>query len=251
MASKLNEQQKILQISQERRAACKVLIVNRDSLSSGILANALMHDIRCDAEATHSGDLLRVLGTSDSALVIISADLGSRSGNGFDLAARVSAAYPDIPIVLLLDDATREAVIRAFHSGARGVFSREQSITELIDCVEHVRKGLMWAGQEVSDVFLEAFRNLPTPSTLTGDESRNLTRRELQVVQCAARGKSNRAIAGELCLSEHTVKNYLFRAFEKLGVTSRVELLFHLTVRGQTLGPPMPELDSRPEGVLP
>ena len=49
-----------------------------------------------------------------------------------------------------------------------------------------------------------------------------------QVVHCAARGKTNKAIASELCLSEHTVKNYLFKAFEKLGVSSRVELLFYL-----------------------
>jgi two-component system nitrate/nitrite response regulator NarL len=56
-------------------------------------------------------------------------------------------------------------------------------------------------------------------------------------VQCAAKGKTNRAIANELGLSEHTVKNYLFRAFEKLGVSSRVELLFYLTVRGHRFSP--------------
>jgi DNA-binding NarL/FixJ family response regulator len=39
--------------------------------------------------------------------------------------------------------------------------------------------------------------------------------------------------ASELGLSEHTAKNYLFRAFEKLGVQNRVELLFYLTSRGQ------------------
>jgi DNA-binding NarL/FixJ family response regulator len=54
------------------------------------------------------------------------------------------------------------------------------------------------------------------------------------VVKCAARGKTNKSIAAELGLSEHTVKNYLFRAFEKLGVSSRVELLFYLTVSGHT-----------------
>jgi DNA-binding NarL/FixJ family response regulator len=53
-------------------------------------------------------------------------------------------------------------------------------------------------------------------------------------VQCAAKGKTNKAIASELGLSEHTVKNYLFRAFDKLGVSSRVELLFYLTLRGHT-----------------
>jgi predicted transcriptional regulator len=55
--------------------------------------------------------------------------------------------------------------------------------------------------------------------------------------QAAARGKTNKVIASELGLSEHTVKNYLFRAFDKLGVSNRVELLFYLTSRGQTAEP--------------
>ena len=65
-----------------------------------------------------------------------------------------------------------------------------------------------------------------------------LTARELQVVQYAARGKTNKAIASELYLSEHTVKNYMFRAFEKLHVSNRVELLFYLAARGHPFGPP-------------
>ena len=81
-------------------------------------------------------------------------------------------------------------------------------------------------------------------------ESSPLTLRELEVVKCAARGKTNKVIASELSLSEHTVKNYLFRAFEKLGVSNRVELLFYLTSRGHTFGAvraddPEPDLKSR------
>jgi DNA-binding CsgD family transcriptional regulator len=53
----------------------------------------------------------------------------------------------------------------------------------------------------------------------------------MQVVRAATSGKTNKAIASELHLSEHTVKNYLFRAFEKLGVFNRVELPFYLSTR--------------------
>jgi DNA-binding CsgD family transcriptional regulator len=52
--------------------------------------------------------------------------------------------------------------------------------------------------------------------------------RELEVAEHAAQGQRNKQIAYELRLSEHTVKNYLFRIFEKLGVSSRFELLFLL-----------------------
>ena len=58
----------------------------------------------------------------------------------------VSRAYPEILIIMLLDQPDRESVISAFRCGARGVFSRRQDISEFIDCIEHVRKGGIWAG---------------------------------------------------------------------------------------------------------
>src|SRR5207249_5359962 len=56
-----------------------------------------------------------------------------------------------------------------------------------------------------------------------------LSKREIQVAEAAAQGQTNKQIAGALRLSEHTVKNYLFRIFEKLGVSNRMELLFFLS----------------------
>jgi DNA-binding NarL/FixJ family response regulator len=235
------EQEKVLEIARHEVAAFRAAIVGRDSLTSGLLADALVHNLRCDVVATRRSDLLRVLGTSRVALVIISADLNSIAGAGFDLASAVSSAYPETPIVILMDGPANDLVIRAFRCGARGVFNPQDSMSELIDCVEHVRKGSIWAGKEVTDCFLEAFRSIPAPSALTKDDSSGLTRRELQVVQCAATGKTNKAIASKLLLSEHTVKNYLFKAFGKLGVSSRVELLFYLATREHFLAKPREE----------
>jgi len=62
-----------------------------------------------------------------------------------------------------------------------------------------------------------------------------LTPREEQVVALVADGLSNRQIAHELQLSEHTVKKYLFRIFEKLGISSRVELVLYAVNHGGTL----------------
>ena len=60
--------------------------------------------------------------------------------------------------------------------------------------------------------------------------------REEQVVGLVAEGLSNREIARELQLSEHTIKKYLFRIFDKLGISTRVELVLYAVSNGKTVG---------------
>jgi DNA-binding NarL/FixJ family response regulator len=110
-------------------------------------------------------------------------------------------------------------------------------VAEFLDCVEHVRKGFIWAGALETTLLLDAIKCIPSPDIAMASASSPLTERELDVVRHAAIGKTNKVIAAELKLSEHTVKNYLFRAFEKIGVSNRVELLFYLTLKGHSLGP--------------
>jgi DNA-binding NarL/FixJ family response regulator len=203
-------------------------------MSSDLLASSLVRDRICEATAISSSDLLPALTANEVDLVVIGAEFNSKSGTGFDLANSVCRGYPKVRVVILLNETTQELVINAFRSGARGVFSRQQPLTDFADCVEHVRKGFIWAGRHETSALLEAFKCIPAPNVLTAISSPSLTARELQVSQYAAKGKTNKAIASELNLSEHTVKNYLFRAFDKLGVSSRVELLFYLTIPGHT-----------------
>jgi two-component system, NarL family, nitrate/nitrite response regulator NarL len=238
ISSKLSREQnedKVVTIDQDAGPVFRILIVDRDSMSSDLLASALVHDRRCDAAAIQASELMESLSVCNIDLVIIAAELTSATESGFDLACRVRRTCPNTHTLILLTRITHASVINAFRSGAHGVFSRQQSVAEFLDCVEHVRKGFIWAGRQETKLLLDAFKNIPAPSMVTATDSPALSTRELQVVQYAARGKTNKSIAGTLGLSEHTVKNYLFRAFEKLGVSSRVELLFYLTIRGHTL----------------
>jgi two-component system nitrate/nitrite response regulator NarL len=232
----MSKGEKIVKVIPDARPAFRVLIVDRDSMSSDLLADALVRDRRFQAAAISSSDLLHKLANGEVDLVVIAADIDSKSTSGFDLADSVCRAHPNTCIVILLNHTTHESVINAFRSGARGVFCRQQPMAEFLECIEHVRKGFIWAGRQETNSLLEAFKNIPAPNLTTAKDSPTLTARELQVVQYAAKGKTNKTIANELGLSEHTVKNYLFRAFDKLGVTSRVELLFYLTIRGHTFG---------------
>jgi two-component system, NarL family, nitrate/nitrite response regulator NarL len=246
ISAKSPRRENVVRIARQGSVAGRVLIVDRDSMSGDLLANALVRDTGYEAAVVQAPELLGALAASDADLVVIGAEVNLKSGTGFDLAQSVALAHPNIAIVMLLTRANHASVINAFRSGARGVFSRQQSMSEFLDCVEHVSKGFIWAGRSETDFLLSAVRNIPSPSVLTAIDSPRLTARELEVVQYASIGKTNKMIAGELGLSEHTVKNYLFRAFEKLGVSSRIELLFYLTVRGHTLNAAKSE-DAAPE----
>jgi DNA-binding NarL/FixJ family response regulator len=168
-------------------------------------------------------------------VVIISADIDSRPGAGYPIVQSISNTHPAVPIVIIIEQGSKEATISALRAGARGIFNRQQPLEEFTACLRHVRNGSLWAGPEETSFLLSALKELPSVGKLDEFESCSLTTREMQVVRAAGSGKTNKAIANELRLSEHTVKNYLFRAFEKLGVSSRVELLFYLTTRGRGL----------------
>lgn len=216
--------------------AFRILVVGREALTVYLLAEALGRSPEYDASAITSSQLPSAIVAAKPDLVVISADLSTSQRHGMEVVSTVTRKYPGIAIIVLLDEPNRESVIRAFRSGARGVVSDLQSTAELLACIEHVRSGGIWAARTEADYLLEALRSIPAPSLPASSSSAALTKRESQVVRCAAQGKTNKTIANELSLSEHTIKNYLFRAFEKLGVSSRVELLFYLTTQGQSFG---------------
>lgn len=234
ISPKLLKRENVVRIGQQGCASLRVFIVDRDSMTSDLLATALARDSGFESAVIQAGDLLSALSASDVNLVVIGAEIDLKPGNGFNLALSVARAHPGVSIVILLNNTSHDSVITAFRSGARGVFSRQLPMSEFLDCVERVGKGFIWAGPAETAHLLSAMKSIPSPNMMTDADSATLTARELQVVQYAATGKTNKMIAGELGLSEHTVKNYLFRAFEKLGVSSRIELLFYLTMRGHT-----------------
>lgn len=215
--------------------AFRILVVARDAMSGHLLAEALGKATAYHARTIPAEGLLSAAAAGSVNLAVISANLPSGDAAGLEIARTLHRAYPRVLTVLLLDQPQRDLVVSAFRYGVRGVFSRMQGVEELLECVEHVRRGGIWTGKVETEYLLEAFKNIPAPASPHCGASSLLTPRETQVVCCAAQGKTNRAIAAELRLSEHTVKNYLFRAFDKLGVSSRVELLFYLTTQGVDL----------------
>jgi two-component system, NarL family, nitrate/nitrite response regulator NarL len=213
----------------------RVLVLDRDPMSSHLLASTLTRDPRFDARVVTPSELMAGIQASETNLLVISEDSLTKPRRGVELAFKVHRTRPDVAIVILVDSPGRDSVISAFRAGARAVFSRRQTMAEFLECIEMVSLGRIWAGRTETGFLLEALKTIPAPSNTLTIASAPLTARESEVIQRAARGKTNKRIALDLGLSEHTVKNYLCRAFEKLGVSSRVELLFYLTTSGHDL----------------
>jgi DNA-binding NarL/FixJ family response regulator len=145
-------------------------------------------------------------------------------------------SHPGIAKVLLADSFDRELVIGAFRAGASGVFSVSDSNLRLLcKCILRVAGGQIWANTEQLNYLMDLISEVPSLRVFNSNGDRILTPREEQVVALVAEGLGNRQIARELNLSEHTIKKYLFRIFEKLGISSRVELVLYALNNGNPL----------------
>ena len=208
-----------------------IFIADRNLMSSQLLAESLERDPRFEVAAiAPASNLLAHSALSRAVVAVISAELDSGPRKGMHLARSLRARAPELSIVILLESLERDEVIASFRSGAKGVFCRTEPLSELRSCIDWVSQGRIWAGRLEAECLLDAIQSAPNVDGM-GELSR-LTRRESTVAELAVQGLSNRQIAQQLGLSEHTVKNYLFRIFDKLKVANRIELLF-LMVKGR------------------
>src|SRR5258708_10092060 len=132
----------------------------------------------------------------------------------------------------------RDSELEAVRAGARGGCDRQGSLGMRCKSICRVHEGQVWANCEQMTLLLEALASAPKVRAVDARGLNLLSKRELEVVHNLAAGLTNREIAQHLGLSQHTVKNHLFRIFDKLGVSSRIELLF-LTLSQNTATPPL------------
>jgi DNA-binding NarL/FixJ family response regulator len=205
-----------------------IVVAEGTRIHTQLLADALRNDrgLQVVAAASNSEELLAAITRVPIDVVIISHNLDDQPGHGTQVLREIRALRPQIKGVILLDSSKPQDVLECFRAGARGIFSKEERLESLCKCIRSVHEGQIWARSVDLDHALEAFANSPRVRATNHHGIELLSARERQVIQHLAGGMTNREIAHTLNLSPHTVKNYLFRIFDKLGVSSRTELLY-------------------------
>jgi DNA-binding NarL/FixJ family response regulator len=219
-----------------------VVVADTTRIHTELLADALRNDrsIHVVAEASSSEEFLAAIIRVPVDVVVISYNFNNQRGYGARVLREMRQVHPQIRGVILLDSSDPGDILEGFRAGAKGIFSKQERLECLSKCIYSVYRGQIWARSVDLGLALDALSSTPAlrPTNHKGIEILSL--RERQVVHQLSAGLSNREIAHSLGLSSHTVKNYLFRIFDKLGVSSRTELLF-LAMNG-TPAHPIPAL---------
>lgn len=179
-------------------------------------------------------DLLR---TADVAL--ISSGLKDGPLSGFNVLKSLRPYKGTLRSIMLLDRDDPELVLEAFKWGASGVFERNRSCESLGKCIRRVHEGQVWANNNQVIYLIEALGIQYRGSRKLAQLRPVLTKRESDIVKLVLEGKTNREIAIRLNLSQHTIKNHLFRLFKKVGVSTRCELVAY-SIRQGAVEPSQP-----------
>jgi len=207
-----------------------VVVADADVMACRLLAGGLRRYRQLQIFECHlpTAGILKHVSEVRPDILLVSTSLADGPLSGLAVVRELHRTDPEVRVVLLLDTPQRDLVVEAFRAGAKGVFCRSDfEIKMLWKCVASVHAGQIWANSQQLQYVMETFCEAAPLHLVNSEGIGLLTKREEEVVRQVAEGLSNREIAEHLKLSEHTVKNYLFRIFEKLGISSRVELVMY------------------------
>jgi two-component system nitrate/nitrite response regulator NarL len=215
--------------------AVRVLVADSTALGTQLILEALRQGNHLDIAGalTTPEEFAASVSTFNPDVVIIGVGANGNARKSYALLRRGLACFPKVQAVMLLESSTHDLVVEAFRAGARGVICRDDGVGALRKCIDAVNRGQIWATSEQLGFVLEVFSQRWVPQSVVDSRGRALlSKRELDVVRCVSEGMTNRDVASRLGLSEHTVKNYIFRTFDKLGVSNRAELILYAINHG-------------------
>jgi len=197
----------------------RLILVEDDARTRAALLKQLSatDELRCVGAATCLAEAAPLVAASfDVALI----DLRLPDGDGTDLIRQVAATGRGRALVLTAfgDEAS---VIPALEAGAQGYILKDAD--DVVQAVLAVHRGEAPLNATIARHLLDRIRS---PARAVGPPDYRLTKRELEILDCLARGLSYREVADEISISRHTVSDHLKAIYRKLAVRSRSAAVF-------------------------
>ena len=156
---------------------------------------------------------------------ILLLDLAMPTMSGLEALAALTTATSETRVILLTAAIEKKEIVEALQLGARGLVLKESATAVLLQAIPVVMSGQYWVGGESLVDLLQALRSHSASKGVAEvPRAFGLTPRELQIVRAVVAANGNREIAEALAISEKTVKHHLTHIFDKVGVSSRLEL---------------------------
>lgn len=207
-----------------------VIIADSSRMHCQLMATALRrsrYKINVVCTVTESQEALKALNEKQPDIAVIGSNLHDGPLTGFKVLRELQASRSKCKTIMLIDSPERDIVVEAFRRGAHGVISRDELFETLCECVRAVHQGQIWVRAEELRFLVDAVVESAPPRILNSKGVAMLTKQEHGIVRLVAEGLTNRDIARHMSLSENTVRNYVFRIFDKLGTSNRVELALY------------------------
>ncbi|WP_230501319.1 response regulator [Sutcliffiella rhizosphaerae] len=194
------------------------------------------------AEGDDGEEALDLMAKHDPDVFIM--DINMPKVNGVEATRRLVDANPEAKIIVLSIHDDENYVTHALQTGARGYLLKEMDADALVDAVKVVADGGSYLHPKVTHNLVREYRRLTENGISNGGRNGSgsggtasatyqqveirrplhlLTRRECEVLQLLADGKSNKAIGEALFISEKTVKNHVSNILQKMNVNDRTQ----------------------------
>lgn len=169
----------------------------------------------------------------------------SMPGGGLAATREISSRFPDVGVIVLTIHDDEQYLYELVRAGAKGYLVKDSEPRRVVEAIRLVCEGGSYLPPNLMEKVLNEFRRLqagggPAARERARDGGGSLTTRELEVLQLIVEGCSNAEIAGQLYISEKTVKNHITSILRKLDVDDRTQAAVYALRHGLARLPEMP-----------
>lgn len=163
---------------------------------------------------------------------VILLDLNMPGLSGLETLQLLVQDVPEAAVIILTVSEEAEELAQALRDGARGYLVKNIEADTLVSAIQRAAAGEAVIADSMTAKLVQQFRAQPKATAAPSHERDKLTTREREIVQCLARGESNKEIARHLDVAESTVKIHVQNILKKLNLSSRVQVAVYAVEHG-------------------